>query len=295
MKIAIIGCGYTGRVLAARLIERGSAVRATTTTDTNLAALAALGAEPVVARVDRFEALKSTMRGADAVVYLAPANAEEPAKVIADRLAAACPSGIKSFVYGSSTGVYGKQSDPEGWVDESTPPRDPGERGRLNLEMEHALLGAGLPLKLVRIAGIYGPSRTLYDLLRRQELLVFSGGPPTSRIHVADLARILETMTRPEAPPLVLACDDLPATTLEIAEYTSALVGLPPPAPLSIADARRVMSPAALELRLGGHRCRSMVQKKLIGPLDFPTYREGVRASLLADGVALRDRSTLSR
>jgi hypothetical protein len=87
-----------------------------------------------------------------------------------------------------------------------------------------------------------------------------------------------------EAPALAIACDDLPATTLDVARYTCELLGKAPPPPVAIEDARRVMSKAALEMRLGGHRCRSLVRESLIGPLLHPTYREGVRASLEAEG-----------
>jgi nucleoside-diphosphate-sugar epimerase len=106
----------------------------------------------------------------------------------------------------------------------------------------------------------------------------------TSRIHVEDLARILEAMIDRSAPPLVLACDERPATTLDVARYTASLTGLELPEPVSIDDAKRVLSPAAIEMRLSGRRCRSLLRAEMIGALTFPTYIEGVRASLAAEG-----------
>ena len=41
-------------------------------------------------------------------------------------------------------------------------------------------------------------------------------------------------------------------------------------------------------MRLGGRRCRSVVRQGLIGALDYPTYREGVKASLQAEAEAGR-------
>lgn len=283
MNVAILGCGYAGRILARRLVERGNPVKATTTTETQLSSLAALGAEPLLVRTDRPESLGRLMANVESVVYLAPPGGQEP-KALAERIAAACPSTLKSFIYGSSTGVYGKSEDPSAWVDESTPPRDPHEQGEARLAMEQALAATGLPLKIVRIAGIYGPGRTLRDALRKDQLILFEGGPQTSRIHVEDLARILEAMIPAAAPPLVLACDEEPAETLTVARYTADLLGLKPPDPIALEDARRIMSPRAIEMRLGGHRCRSLVRAKLIGALEFPTYREGVRHSLEAEG-----------
>ncbi|MCC7380692.1 MAG: NAD(P)H-binding protein [Deltaproteobacteria bacterium] len=285
MKTAIIGCGYAGRVLAHRLIERGNPVRATTTSEARLSSLATLGAEPVVLRVDHEDALARTLDGVEAVVYLAPPAKDQHADDLAARIASASPSSLKSFVYGSTTSVFGRPVDPSEWVDETTPPRDLADRARARLDIERALAKVGLPLKVVRIAGIYGPGRTMRDAIRKEQLILFEGGPPTSRIHVEDLARILEAMTEPSAPPLIIACDDEPAETLEVARYTCRLLGLEAPEPVSVEDARRVLSPMALEMRLGGHRCRSLVRPKLIGRLTYPTYREGVRASLEAEGA----------
>ena len=91
-------------------------------------------------------------------------------------------------------------------------------------------------------------------------------------------------MSEPGAPPLAIGCDEEPAETIEVARYTCALLKKKLPDPVSIEDAKRVLSPAALEMRLGGRRCRSLVREKLIGALEYPTYREGVRASLVAEG-----------
>jgi nucleoside-diphosphate-sugar epimerase len=285
MKTVIIGCGYAGRVLARRLVARGDPVRATTTTETKLASLATLGAEPVLFRADKKETLARTMKDAEAVVYLAPPSKDHGPEEMAKAIAEAAPRTLRTLVYGSSTGVYGKLHDPELWVDETTPPRADKDRGKERLDMERALAAQGLPLKIVRIAGIYGPGRTLRDQIRRESLLVFAGGGPTSRIHVEDLSRILEAMTLPASPPIALACDEEPAPTLDVACYTCLLLGLQPPAPITIEDAKRIMSPSAIELRLNGHRCRSLVRKRLIGALEYPTYREGVRASLEAEGA----------
>ena len=286
MKIAIIGCGYAGRVLAHRMIEQGRSVRTTTTTGSKLSALAAMGAEPVLMdAADSVDALADGMDGARAVVYLAPPIDGVSPDELAVKLADACPADLETFVYGSTTSVFGKQPDPEAWVDETTAPCDPAARGRRRWAMEQALQRVGLPLKIVRIAAIYGPGRTLRSAIERGSLLVVEGAPPTSRIHVEDLATILGAMTDPYAPKLCIATDDLPATTLEVARYTSALLGAKAPTPISIDDAKRVMSESAMETRLSGHRCRSHAREELIGDLTYPTYREGVLASLQAVGA----------
>ena len=284
MKIAVIGCGYTGRVLLRRLVSRGDPVRATTTTEARLSQLAALGAEPRVVRSDRPDTLGRTLEGMEAIIYLAPPAADQAPDALAKALADAAPSSLKVLLYGSTTGVYGAAEGPEVWVDERTLPAPLHERGAQRLAVERALYAAGLPLKVLRIAGIYGPGRTLADALRRHELLVFEGGPHTSRIHVEDLATLIEAMLEPSAPPLAIACDEQPAPTLDVARYTAELLGLPAPAPIALEDAKRLMSPRALEMRLGGHRCRSLVRERLVGALKYPSYRQGVPAALRGEG-----------
>jgi nucleoside-diphosphate-sugar epimerase len=285
MRVALIGCGYAGRVLLRCLISRGDPVRATTTTEGRLSQLAALGAEPRVVRSDKPETLGRTLEGAEAIVYLAPPAADQSPEALAQALAGACPSSLKVLLYGSTTGVYGPDADADAWVDERTQPDPAHERGAQRLAIERALYATGLPLRVLRIAGIYGPGRTLADSMRRQELLLFDGGPPTSRVHVEDLARLMVAMLGPSAPPLALACDEAPVPTLEVARYTAELLGLEVPAPIPIEDAKRLMSKRAMEMRLGGHRCRSLVRERLIGALEYPSYREGVPASLRAEGL----------
>lgn len=284
-KVVILGCGYVGRVLARRLIERGDPLRATTTTEAKLNGLAALGAEPMLLDPERPRTYADALADAKAVIHLAPPPKEEPTEEQVARIAQACPSNLEAYVYGSTTGAFGNQGDHDTWIDESTPPRNLGERGQARLAYEHALERAGLPVRVVRIAGIYGPGRTLRRSLETQSIVLFEGGPPTSRIHVEDLARLLEAMLASNAPPLAIGCDDRPAPTLEVARYTCSLLGIDPPAPVPLEDAERVLSPAALEMRMHGRRCRSLVREKLIGPLTYPTYVEGVKASLVAEGA----------
>jgi nucleoside-diphosphate-sugar epimerase len=290
MKVVIFGCGYVGKVLARLLIERGDPVRATTTTEARLSQLVALGAEPTLLRTTVPESFKKALSDAEAVVHLAPPGEDEVAAQVQMIANAVNPKKLKAYVYGSSTGAFGVQADEQAWVDESTPSGELPPRGRARVDFELALRGAGLPVRVVRIAGIYGPGRTLRESIERSALILFRDGPVTSRIHVEDLSRMLMAMLEKNAPPMAIACDELPATMLDVAAYTCQLLDRPLPDPIPLEDARRVLSPQALELRLGGHRCRSLVRDELIGSLQFPSYREGIRASLEAEGMDFAQR-----
>lgn len=286
-KIVVLGCGYVGWVLARRLLARGSSVLATTTTEAKLTSLTAIGAEPILLRPEDPKAFDVVMSDAGAIVHLAPPSPHYKARDLARSIRHAAPRDLAAYVYGSTTSAFGHYDDPAGWVDESTPPRNVSRAGRLRLDYEKAIADTGLPVRVVRIAGIYGPGRTLRESIERDALVLFEGQTPTSRVHVEDLVRLLEAMMNDGAPRLAVACDEEPATTLDVARYTCELLKRAPPVPLSLDDAKRVLSPSAMEMRLGGHRCRSLVREKLIGPLSFPTYREGVRASLEAEGALI--------
>ena len=284
MKNAVIlGCGYTGRVLARDLLAAGYRVRGTTTRPEGRSTVEAVGAEAVVARLDDIDALRQAIDGADIIFHLAPPPREGPLEREMVALQAVVPPGLSAFVYGSTTGVFGAHAG-HPWIDEDTVSGEVGARGQKRAEYEAGLARFVKNLRVVRIAGIYGPGRTIWTSLQRPGFVLFEGGPPTSRIHVEDLARLLAAMSRPDAPALAVGCDELPAPTLDVARFACDLMKVPCPAPMSLDEARSTLSPAALEMRLGGRRCRSKVRPSLIGELRYPTYETGLVAALTEEG-----------
>lgn len=277
-RIGLIGCGYTGRRLVPRLVADGHEVVATTTTPGRVSEIKGLGATPAVARLDDAAALRAALEGCTSIVHLAPPDREAPIAPQVETLISALPAGLEAFVYGSTTGAFG-QHEPGVWIDESTPSRNLAAWGRMRKEYEEGLAQADLPLRILRIAGIYGPGRSVLEALDRG-MLLFEDGPLTSRVHVEDLARMLRALLAPKAPPLAIACDDEPAPTLEVARHACELAGREMPEVVSLEAAKAQMSPAAAAMRLGGRRCRSIVRAQLIGELLYANYREGLPASL---------------
>ena len=287
VRIAVVGSGYSGAQAARYMAERGHAVVAVGRRPEPLHALAAeIGrVEARVADVQQPAELQRALQGADRLLLLVPPPREGDPSAAAAAVLAALPRSVDRVVYGSTTGVYAPPEDPEVWVDEHAPVGPAGRLGRARRVYEESLLeNASAPVHLVRIAGIYGPGRTLAERLRAGTFAGTEGARPTSRIHRDDLARLLVEVVLAEAPPpIVLACDEHPATTLEVARFTAVQLGLPPPPAVSAAEADRRSSPIAREFRAGGKRCRSLYRESLIGPLRFPSYREGVPASLEAE------------
>lgn len=278
-KVGIVGCGYSGRFLVPQLRAAGHEVVATTTTEARLAELQGLGAEARLARLDAPVELRAALEGCQRVVHLAPPDRQAEIAPQVQSLLLGLPAGLEALVYGSTTGAFGRHPEPDVWIDESAPSRNVGAWGQLRLEYERGLRQSGLPVRILRIAGIYGPGRTIMSSLQRG-MALFEGGPATSRVHVEDLARLIVALLEPNAPPLTVACDEEPAPTLDVARFACAHLGVSLPAVLSLEQATLQLSPQALEMRLGGRRCRSLVRKHLIGALRYPTYREGLAASL---------------
>jgi len=196
----------------------------------------------------------------------------------------------EAVVYLSSTGVYGNRNG--AWVDENSPVgTNLGPRGDLRVESEAALLDSGLPVRILRCAGIYGPGRHIGLRIRSGNYHVIQADPPlvVNRIHVEDLAQAVVQSLAPEAPAMTLVADGVPATLREVADYTAGLMGLPLPPEESEADAWARMGEANFHLVADRKRCRNRGLTEQLGvSLGYPSYREGIRQALGADGLLLR-------
>ena len=69
-RVLIVPCGCRGRALAAELVAAGHAVRGTTRSEANAAAIRAAGAEPYVGDPDRIGTLMEALTGVTVVCWL---------------------------------------------------------------------------------------------------------------------------------------------------------------------------------------------------------------------------------
>ena len=157
--LVTLGHGYSAAALAASLA--GWRVVGTTRSPEKAAAMRAAGVEPVDwadrAAVDR------AIAAADALLAsLPPAADGDP--VIARHADALAGTRAEWAGYLSTTGVYGDRRG--GWADEEDALEPSGERGRRRVAAEAAWTATGLPVHHFRLAGIYGPGRSVLDRLR---------------------------------------------------------------------------------------------------------------------------------
>jgi nucleoside-diphosphate-sugar epimerase len=263
----IVGCGYTGERLAARL----GAATVTTRRPERAAALAARGLDARV--LDPFDeaALRAALAPGCVVVDSVPTDPRGPHTPALARAAAA--AGARRIVYLSSTAVYGAR----GRIDEDTPAEPANERGRARLAEERGLAG---PVEhvVLRVAAIWGPGRGLEERLRAGGYrVVGDGAGHVSRIHVEDLVSVIVAAgAAPRVSPLYVVGDDQPTTVRAHADAVAAALGLPPPPSIAAPDAPAI----TVEMQGGDRRVDNRRMKQELGvALRYPRWRQNGAAT----------------
>ena len=277
------GHGYSARALAARLIPRGWRVIGTTRSAGKTETLRAEGVEPLIwPGEDPEPALRQATHLLSSV---APGAEGDPVLAACGAAIAARAPALGWAGYLSTTGVYGDREG--GWVDEDAPLDPATERGRRRVAAEAAwqrlAAESGLPLHIFRLAGIYGPGRGPFAKVQAGDARrIVKPGQVFSRIHVDDIARVLEaSIDRPRPGAVYNVCDDEAAPPQDVLAHAANLLGLPPPPEVAFEDAE--LSPMARSFYAESKRVsnRRMREELGVAPL-YPTYREGL-AALLED------------
>jgi nucleoside-diphosphate-sugar epimerase len=282
-----LGHGYSARALARLLIAQGWRVIGTSRTAEGAARLQAEGVEPLVWPGSP---LGPALSRADHLLASIPPGAAGDPVLAAEAAALRAATHLRWVGYLSTTAVYGDQGG--GWVDEATPAAPATERGRARLAAEEGwravCAAAGVPLAIVRLAGIYGPGRGPFAKLRAgRAQSVVKPGQVFSRIHVDDIAQVLAaSIARPPAPgaaEVYNACDDEPAPPQDVLAHAARLLGLPPPPEVPFEAAE--MSEMARGFYAESKRVRNdRIRRDLGVRLRYPDYRSGLAAVLAAEG-----------
>jgi nucleoside-diphosphate-sugar epimerase len=279
MRLFCFGYGYSAEALVRKLSPRLASAAGTRTSlpdaaepAITLATYTGDGPSPEVRRL---------LECATHVLVSIPPDLEGDAVLrhFADDLAA-LPD-LAWIGYLSTIGVYG---DCKGaWVDETAQVRPASERSlrRAQAEQEWMTFGAetGHRVDIYRLAGIYGPGRSVIDNLRKGTARrVVKPGQVFNRIHVDDIARVLsaaiETQTEHR---LFNVSDDEPTPPQDVVAYAAELLGVPVPPAIPFAEAGLTGLAASFwgeTKRVRNGRIRGDLGVDLV----YPTYREGLRA-----------------
>lgn len=277
-----LGHGYSAQALARLLLPQGWRIIGTTRSAEKAEALQAAGIEPIVLPGGD---LSSALAEASHLLTSVGPNADgDPVlNAWAGHIAHVAPR-LTWAGYLSTTGVYGDHTG--GWVDEDTALTPSTQRGQWRKDAEAAWQAIpDLPLHIFRLAGIYGPGRGPFSKVRNGTARrIIKDGQVFSRIHVDDIAQVLEASIRQPAPGRVYnLCDDNAAPPQDVIGYAAELLDVPVPPAVAFEDAE--MSPMARSFYAESKRVRNDRIKDELGvTLLYPDYRVGLRALLRAEG-----------
>lgn len=310
-RVLIVGCGDVGQRAAQQLLPR-CRVLALTSSPERMAALRARGITPLLGNLDDARSLARLAALAPRVLHLAPPpgqGASDPrtARLLqalarpavrrrGGRLGAVggvCGTGLRSLVYGSTSGVYG---DAQGaWLDETRAVAPATDRGRRRVDAERRVRAFGRRMALrhggaatvLRIPGIYALDREGGDPRER----VRKGSPVlnaaddvfTNHIHADDLARACVLALWRARPGrgrgrVFNVCDDTELRMGDYFDFVADRFGLPRPPRLSRAEAAAALSPMQMSFMGESRRLHNRRMKdELRLVLRHPTVAEGLQ------------------
>ena len=182
--------------------------------------------------------------------------------------------------YFSTVGVYGDFSGE--WIDETAPTRPLNRRSMQRVEVEEAWRAyadeRGLPLLVLRLAGIYGPGRSAFDKLRDGTARrIVKPGQVFNRIHVDDIGQVSALAAERKLGGTFNLADDQPAPPQDLVTYAAKLMDVPPPPETLFETAE--MTEMARSFYSDNKRVSNKAIKAALGiDLLHPTYREGLQA-----------------
>jgi dTDP-4-dehydrorhamnose reductase len=289
--LVCLGFGYSAQHYVAEFGARFDRIVGTTRTAGNVSALAAdryngRSIQPVLFDgVSASSELIAVLKEADALlVSVSPDEAGDPAlRLLGDTLA---QTKLQSIVYLSTVGVYGDHAG--AWVDEASETRPVSARSveRLQAEQEWQAFGAAtkISVAILRLAGIYGPGQNaLVNVARGTARRIDKPGQVFNRIHVADIAQVIEACFARRAHGVFNVADNEPTAPGDPIVYAADLLGVAPPPAIPFTEAAKTMRPMALSFYGESKRVRNSKLTRDLGvTLRYPTYREALTALFAA-------------
>ena len=288
MRVLIVGCGYIGLPLGARLARQGHDVFGLRRNPAAEPELQAAGIRPLFADITRPAELEKLPGGFDWVVHCVATGGNlenyrhtyfDGTSRLLEWLAASPP---QKFVFTSSTSVYGQNDG--SLVDETSPAEPAAKTSQILVKTENLLLREaaadtrrpGFPAIILRVAGIYGPGRGhgLKQFLLGQAHIEGEGLRFMNMIHQDDVGGCILTALLAGRPGQIYnAVDNEPVTQFQFYQWLAAALD-------------REMPPAKPESRL---RRRGLTNKRVSNArlraelgytFQFPDFRAGYAAEI---------------
>jgi nucleoside-diphosphate-sugar epimerase len=272
MRVVIFGAGFSGRAIGQRFAQTGVAVAGTSRSPGKFQALERVGIQPFEFNGVVSEALAAELEQTTHLILSAASD------LLRDHTPA-----LQWVGYLSTVGVYGDRDG--GWVVEDDA-RDPtSTRGRQRVAAEQAWTAfgeiRGVPVALLRLAGIYGPGRnTFLNLEQGKAKRVIKPGQVFNRIHVEDIAGATELLARETIGGAFNIADDEPGPPQDVVAFAADLMGMEPPPEIPFDEAD--MSPMARSF-YGDNKRVSNAKLRAAGyAFRYPNYRMALKAMMQA-------------
>ena len=284
--VTVVGCGYTGRRLLKICRDANRDCLGIVRSEESLAELRSAGAAAEILDLDAAGGqLPRAWTEQRAVIYMAPppdaGNTDSRVRSFLARLGA-MPDAL---VYLSTTAVYG---DTGGATVDETSSAEPGSgRGRRRLDAEHAVLdfggATGVPVRVLRVPGIYGPGRLPLERIRQGAPVVRAeDARPGNRIHVDDLAAVsLAAADYGGAERVFNVGDGSHASMTDYFRAVARAAGLAEPPELPLAKLLERVTPAMQGFLVESRRVDTRRMREVLG--FQPRYADleaGIAASL---------------
>jgi nucleoside-diphosphate-sugar epimerase len=282
MQVLIIGCGYVGLTLGAKLASEGHTVTGVRRSPDSETELRKAGIKPLLLDFTREDVFAKSPNVYDWVV-----NCVSSSKGTVEDYRTTYLQGMKrliqmlsqhpptSFVYTSSTSVYGQIDG--SIVSENSAAESEAETAQILLQTEKVLLEAvqfyKLPGVILRLAGIYGPNRGYWfrQFMSGHAAIEGDGQRFLNMIHRDDAAGSVITALQNGKPGEVYnVADDHPVTQLEFFRWLSQRLGrnLPP----VVSETKDLPRKRAWTNKRVSN---SKLKNELGYVFKYPTFREG--------------------
>lgn len=281
----IIGCGYVGKRLAARLAP--TPTTAIVSSDTSARALAHDGINAAALDLDTLRRGHPLLAQLDdtTLFYLAPPPAEGESDTRINRFLEYSSGQPAALIYMSTTGVYGNTDG--ALVDESTPVNPATQRAQRRVSAEEITriwcVERQVRRVILRVPGIYGPQRLPLERLRRGEPVVQEEDAGyANHIHVDDLVEAcLRAALNRDARGVYNVTDGNHLTSTAFTRMVAAAAGLPMPRQISMDEAQLTFTPLRLSFLNESRRVSNQRLLKHLGmKLKYADVAAGISASL---------------
>ena len=279
--LLIFGFGYTAKFMCQKFSKKNWEVFCTTRFKEKAKEIKSLNATPIF--FDDEEKIESVLSKNSYILSTAPPeNSKDPVVENYGHLLKKNSERVKWAGYLSTTSVYGDKKGE--WVTEDTELEPNLERSisRVAAENSWIKLGENLLIKTVifRLAGIYGPGRSLVDRLMKDEDVYIVDKPAHlfNRIHVDDIVGAIEKAIRSKSEATIFnLSDDFPATQLEVAQFAASLLKKKCPQTVSL-ESDLVSEMARSFYKEEKKVSNTRLKDELGYKLTFPSYKEGLFA-----------------